>query len=124
MTTKFNVGDTVFIKGSKKMIIEIPNDNSIVKWKKTDKDEWKVAEISDLINTYEADRWISVSERLPDKDGVYLVTLEYVEDSEIVNEIDMAKFVYSEKDDCNDGFHKAYTVIAWRPLPEVYMEGL
>ena len=35
------------------MIIEIPNDNSIVKWKNDDKDEWKVAEISDLIKAYE-----------------------------------------------------------------------
>ena len=35
------------------MIIEIPNENSIVKWKNDDKDEWKIAEISDLINAYE-----------------------------------------------------------------------
>ena len=35
------------------MIIEIPNENSIVKWKNDDKDEWKVAEISDLIKVYE-----------------------------------------------------------------------
>ena len=67
--------------------------------------------------------WISVDERLPEKDGVYLVTLEYVEERAIVYEIDMAKFVYSEKDDCNNGFHKAYTVIAWQPLPEPYQRG-
>ena len=35
------------------MIIEIPDDNSIVKWKNDEKDEWKVAEISDLIKAYE-----------------------------------------------------------------------
>lgn len=35
------------------MIIEIPDDNSIIKWKKNDKDEWKSAEISDLIKAYE-----------------------------------------------------------------------
>lgn len=35
------------------MIIEIPDDNSIVKWKKNDKDEWASAEISDLIKAYE-----------------------------------------------------------------------
>lgn len=35
------------------MIIEIPNENSIVKWKNDEKDEWKVAEISDLIKAYE-----------------------------------------------------------------------
>lgn len=37
------------------MIIEIPNENSIVKWKNDDKDDWKVAEISDLIKAYEVD---------------------------------------------------------------------
>lgn len=35
------------------MIIEIPNENSIVKWKNDEKDEWKYAEISDLIQAYE-----------------------------------------------------------------------
>lgn len=35
------------------MIIEVPDDNSIVRWKKNDKDEWKSAEISDLIKVYE-----------------------------------------------------------------------
>lgn len=35
------------------MIIEIPDENSIVKWKNDEKDEWKVAEISDLIKAYE-----------------------------------------------------------------------
>lgn len=35
------------------MIVEIPDDNSIVKWKKNDKEDWKSAEISDLIKTYE-----------------------------------------------------------------------
>lgn len=35
------------------MIIEIPDDNSIVKWKKNDKEDWKSAEISDLIKAYE-----------------------------------------------------------------------
>lgn len=35
------------------MIIEIPDDNSIVKWKYNDNDDWKIAEISDLIKAYE-----------------------------------------------------------------------
>ena len=35
------------------MIVEIPDDNSIVKWKMNDNDEWKSAEISDLIKAYE-----------------------------------------------------------------------
>ena len=35
------------------MIIEIPDENSVIKWKNGDNDEWKSAEISDLINAYE-----------------------------------------------------------------------
>ena len=35
------------------MIIEIPDDNSIIKWKYNDNDAWKIAEISDLIKAYE-----------------------------------------------------------------------
>ena len=35
------------------MTILIPDDNSIVKWKYNDNDDWKIAEISDLIKAYE-----------------------------------------------------------------------
>lgn len=34
------------------MIVEIPDDNSIIKWKLNDDDEWKSTEIIDLINAY------------------------------------------------------------------------
>lgn len=92
-------------------------------------DEKAVADLkAELQSVIESDsglhgEWVPISKRLPEEDGIYLVTLEYVEDSEIVYETDMAKFVYSEKDDCNNGFHKAYTVIAWRPSPEPYEKG-
>lgn len=35
------------------MIIEISDDSSIVKWKKNGNEDWKSAEISDLIKAYE-----------------------------------------------------------------------
>ena len=35
------------------MIIEIPDDNSIIKWKAFGEEDWKYAEISDLIKAYE-----------------------------------------------------------------------
>ena len=46
------------------MIIEIPKENSIIKWKNDEKDEWKVAEISDLIKAYERPQgeWLDYSE--------------------------------------------------------------
>lgn len=45
------------------MIIEIPNENSIIKWKNNTYDKWKVAEISDLIKAYERPQgeWIEVT---------------------------------------------------------------
>lgn len=48
------------------MIIEIPDENSIVKWKNNEKDEWKVAEISDLIKAYERPQgeWIENLDKL------------------------------------------------------------
>ena len=35
------------------MIIKISDDSSIVEWKKNDKEDWKSAEISDLIKAYD-----------------------------------------------------------------------
>lgn len=66
--------------------------------------------------------WVPISERLPDKDGYYLVTLRSVEVYELVATVDIAKFVFSEKDGCNNGFHKANTVTAWQELPEPFDE--
>lgn len=53
------------------MIIEIPNENSIVKWKNDDKDEWKIAEISDLIKAYERPqgKWVEVERQGRTGDG-------------------------------------------------------
>lgn len=67
--------------------------------------------------------WIPVSERLPDKEGEYLVTRADFDNwgvCRVSNVIDIAKFDYSSH--YNNGFHKAYEVIAWMPLPEPYKE--
>lgn len=59
------------------MIIEIPNENSIVKWKNDDKDEWKIAEISDLIKAYEKpkDKWFDFIDKgtLKARHGDYIL---------------------------------------------------
>ena len=46
------------------MIIEIPDDNSIVKWKYADNEDWQSAEISDLIKAYERPQgeWIIIDD--------------------------------------------------------------
>ena len=63
--------------------------------------------------------WIPVSERLPDKNGNYLCTVDYGEDG-----IEVMQRIYW---DTLGGFEKRYNkndkVIAWRPLPEPYKRG-
>lgn len=56
------------------MIIEIPNENSIIKWKNNDKDEWKSAEISDLVKAYERPKgeWLSLSDVSPSGFGTWV----------------------------------------------------
>lgn len=57
-------------------------------------------------------QWISCSERLPDKNGEYLITLEMMDGT---YECDMDKF-NGKKWDC---YHKG-DVVAWQTLPEPY----
>lgn len=56
------------------MIIEIPNENSIVKWKNDDKDEWKVAEIFDLIKAYERPQgeWLEMKRKIDNRHSVFI----------------------------------------------------
>lgn len=63
-----------------------------------------------------AQQWVPVSERLPHKYGVYLVTVKGLE----FNTTDFCKYFPATKEfawgePCND-------VIAWMPLPEPYKE--
>ena len=60
--------------------------------------------------------WITCSERLPEEDGFYLVTLtEKVTD---INDTRVTKVFFSEKSNSFTGYGKS--VIAWQPLPEEY----
>ena len=65
------------------------------------------------------DRWIPVSEKLPEEDENYLVTMKHKEFNQTkVTSMDFnGEFLFS---DC---FEKAWwEVTAWRPLPEPYKE--
>lgn len=58
-------------------------------------------------------RWIPVSERLPEEMGTYMTTIDYGKHGFAVGQ----RYYYGQKlweDDC---------VIAWMPLPEPYKEG-
>jgi len=58
--------------------VEIPDDNSIIKWKMNDDDEWKTVEIIDLINTYVGrprGRWILVHPLQENDEGAYMCSV-------------------------------------------------
>ena len=68
------------------MIIEIPDEDSVIKWKYANED-WKSAEISDLIKAYErpSDEVIIAHERIAYERGVadgYAEALEEMKDKE------------------------------------------
>lgn len=72
--------------------------------------------VENIIRKHMNDGWIPVEERLPEKDGFYIATI----DGEIIGEDDpvvgLAEYDRGYWYDDED-----YTrVIAWRPLPEPY----
>ena len=60
----------------------------------------------------EQDRWTPVTERLPEKEGCYLVTIKYD------HERRYSKTAWYS----GDGWVARPDIIAWRPLPEPYTE--
>lgn len=64
--------------------------------------------------TIEQPKWIPCSERMPDKDGHYLVTLDF----DYGRSIEMGWLLGGEW--VNENSH---VTIAWRPLPEPYKGG-
>lgn len=62
----------------------------------------------------EQDRWIPVTERLPEKDGCYLVSVKND------HERRYSKTAWFDNDSWTMVRQK---VLAWRPLPEPYTEG-
>lgn len=90
---------------SRQAVLNIINKPIIIRAKK---------QIKALPSVQPEQRWIPVSEKLPDEYGEYLVTKHIIERNHkeyISNDI-----AYFD----NDGFHKADTITAWMPLPEPY----
>lgn len=86
--------------------------------------EKKYKEIVEALNEWEEQEpWISVSERLPEEDGQYLITVKYKH----VN--DSYEDVYAEHGEWYDGRWDMFCfghcgeveeIIAWMPLPAPY----
>lgn len=69
------------------------------------------AVIRETVEELKAQRWIPVTERLPETPSFCLVTT----DGSHNDVIDIALYM-------SDGWHKASKVLAWMPLPEPYTE--
>ena len=76
--------------------------------------EWYA--LDKAIEAIEQTRWISVSDRLPEKGGDYLVTIKWKGSysGDVYTETNMA--VYREKEEEWD----CAGIVAWMPLPEPY----
>jgi hypothetical protein len=100
---------------------------------------WAINEVIKIVNQVVEecnDGWIPTSERMPDKDGEYLVWYDYGEDNDEDSErgymlvpfwTDIEKFgVYQDTYHpetlgfLDSEFYECETVIAWRPLPAPY----
>ena len=77
--------------------------------------------VLDLLNQTE---WIPVSERLPEKRGMYIVTEKVfsLDDREHTGRFNR---MTEQVEFCNGKWQRArfYEVVAWMPLPEPYKEG-
>lgn len=62
----------------------------------------------------ECKQWIPVSERLPESEGIYLITTKIIDKKEVV-------YAFYSKD--LRGFVCNGNAIAWQPLPEPYQGG-
>lgn len=86
----------VYGQSNREACLECANDHEqLAKW------------LTELKARREADRWIPVSERLPEKEGDYLICTPS-------GDVDTNAFMFGQ-------FTRPY-VIAWRHLPEPYKE--
>ena len=110
-------------KSLKVMIKKLAHDGKITEEEYNDllkKLDGHDAEVYDkAIKVLEQTKWIPVSERLPEENGDYLVTIEWKGScsGNIYTEIDIVEYDKTKKwRNCGVDDY----VIAWMPLPELY----
>lgn len=85
-----------------------------------------VDSIEELKERREADRWIPVSERLPNRNGVYNVTRKLIEGETIYFISDASYFdgqnTWYADTGINHGRPYLTDIIAWKSMPEAYKE--
>lgn len=77
--------------------------------------------IKEVISALEAQKWIPCKERLPKKDGSYLVSGKWAGGKYRSGEESVGECEYSR----HDGYFKTswnFDVLAWKNLPEPYRE--
>ena len=94
---------------------------------KEDEPLYKAEDVYKVLNdvpSVQPERWIPCSERLPEENGQYLITVKYVH-------VDGYDDIYAEHGEWTDGkwdmfcfghCGKVENIIAWMPLPEPYAE--
>lgn len=75
--------------------------------------------LTELQERREADKWASTKERMPEKDGVYLVAIQYVAKYEKGSPIHTIELLASY-DTKYGQWSSPDNVIAWRNLPKPY----
>lgn len=81
------------------MIIEVPDDNSIIRWKKNEEDDWKSAEISDLIKAYKGrpqGKWVLVHPLQENDEGAYMCSVCHTGDWRISPEFEFCPYCGAE----------------------------
>lgn len=74
--------------------------------------------LRDIETLPSAQRWIPVTERLPKKNGEYLVTeIDCITCERLTDIAYHGDFICT-----NNGFYKANEIVAWMPLPEPWKE--
>ena len=113
MTIKEIIGG---LKFTVDMFLFDPSTGETYKEPRNDMDKTTIDACNGAIELLERTEWIPVSERLPEENGVYIVSYE---DSVRVLEWFNGKWFFYPS---NPAREETGTITAWMPLPEPYKE--